>query len=221
MLTDPEKYLVSGEVLKNITIGMTNLPSNFIIGKKYFHHLKYSRIALGFHPLLASEHMDQIDNFISLINESSYIGEIGLDFSNEGRNTKQQQIELLTQILSSLKGLKKIISVHSRNAENELLQMLIEHNIKNVIFHWYTGSIFLIQKILSQGYYFSVNEAMCKSYHGQSVIKHIPKDRILTETDAPYNPLSNLKVTYDYLNYLNCPSSQVEQNFKMLIATIK
>jgi TatD DNase family protein len=117
-----------------------------------------------------------------------------------------------------LSGNKKIISVHSRKAERELLNLLIEYKIENVIFHWYSGPINLIPSIVEQGYYFSVNEAMTLTTSGNKIISTIPNDRILTESDAPYNRRCNIEAAIKNMGITEC---DVYKNFKTLLSRIK
>lgn len=160
MMPNPEAYIRERERQGDIVIGMTNAPSHFQIGYQHVKHFKHIRLALGFHPLLAHELQEELPLFEQLIDKTSYIGEIGLDFSREGMATKDIQINSLERILSMLSGKNKIISVHSRKAESMLLSLLKAYHIKNVIFHWYTGDLSLISKILDASYFFSINEAM-------------------------------------------------------------
>lgn len=125
----------------------------------------------------------------------------------------------MRHILSKISGdTHKLVSVHSRKAEKELLALLLEYRIPNVIFHWYSGRISLITKIISAGYYFSVNEAMTKSTNGRRILSTIPKERILTESDAPYNKQYNIRNT---LEYLNMSETEIYQNFRSLINRMK
>ena len=196
MMPNPEKYINDIERRGDIVIGMTNAPSHFQIGWQHVRNYKHVRLALGFHPLLAHELQNELPLFERLLDKTSYIGEIGLDFSREGKATKDIQIESLRRILSCLRGKSKILSVHSRNAEQELLSLLKEYEIKNVIFHWYTGNANLVPEILQEGCYFSVNEAMTLTNKGRRLIELIPHDKLLTETDCPFNDKSNLSKTY-------------------------
>lgn len=218
MMPNPEAYVRQKENAGDIVIGMTNLPSHFQIGQPFVMHYKHIRLGLGFHPLLAAENKKELTLFKRLIDETSYIGEIGLDFSKEGYASKEEQIIVLKEILTTLRGKKKIVSVHSRRAEKELLRLLIEYNIENVIFHWYSGSASLIPAILERGYYFSVNEAMCSSSNGMAIIKKIPHELILTETDAPYNNKNNIK---NLLGYLGMSEQDIYNNFNRLLNTIR
>lgn len=183
---DPIQIIKECEHLGLMTIGMTNLPSHFKIGYKHLTNYKKVRLALGMHPLYADSHKKEIDLFIECLNKTSYIGEIGLDFSKEGVETKELQIETFKTILKLLKGKDKILSIHSRKAESEVLNFLVEYDIQSAIFHWYSGPIKLIDEIIKAGYFFSINPAMIKSKSGQEIIRRIPLTKVLTESDGPF-----------------------------------
>ena len=218
MMSQPEAYIRQKEQAGDIVIGMTNLPSHFEMGLPHVKGYKHIRLALGLHPLLASENKNELPLFDSLLDQTSYIGEIGLDFSKEGLSTKEDQISTLRKLLEKLEGRKKIISVHSRKAEKELFDLLCEYNINNVIFHWYSGPIDLIPSIISKGYYFSINEAMTISKNGRTIIKEIPRSRILTESDAPFNNKVDIKEAQ--IN-MQITENEFKNNFMELLSKIK
>lgn len=218
MMPHPEAYISAKERAGDIVIGMTNLPSHFKIGQPYIKSYKHVRLALGLHPLLASESLNDLALFNSLLNQTSYVGEIGLDFSKEGIATKNTQIMVLRSLLESLRGKQKIISVHSRKAERVLFDLLCEYNIQNVIFHWYSGPVDLIPSIISKGYYFSINESMTRSKNGRAILEQIPRNRILTETDAPYNTKIDIKKT---LANIQVAEAEIQNNFMSLLANIR
>lgn len=214
MMPCPEAYINKVEREGNISIGMTNLPSHFLQGYEFVKNYKHVRLSLGFHPLLIVDNYNEIELFKQQISKTSYVGEIGLDFSREGNATKEVQIECLHEILSALKGKKKIISVHSKKAETEIVQLLADYDIHNVIFHWYSGPVGLIPDILKLGYYFSINESMTLSASGQKIIQVLPCDRILTESDAPYNRQCSIKNALDNMGIV---SESINRNFKALL----
>lgn len=218
MMPHPEAYVSAKEKAGDIVIGMTNLPSHFKMGQPFLNSFCNVRLALGFHPLLAAENRGELSLFRGLVGQTSYIGEIGLDFSREGADTKDEQIIVLREILEAIHGQKKIVSVHSRRAERTLLDLLCEYDVKNVIFHWYTGPKGLVTDITEQGYYFSINEAMCLSRNGQEIIKRIPRDRMLTETDAPYNSRNNIRKA---LETIQMTEEDVRQNFMSLVERVR
>lgn len=217
MMPDPEAYIRERERGGDIVIGMTNLPSHFAMGFSHVRQYRHVSLALGLHPLLAAESKNEISSFKQYSDKTSYIGEIGLDFSKEGFSTKDSQIDVLRELLIAIRGKSKIVSVHSRKAEKELLTLLCEYEIPNVIFHWYSGSVNLIPAILEQGYYFSVNEAMCHSNNGRQIIAAIPRDRLLTETDAPYNDRCSIP---KLLETIGVEKKVIYNNFKRLLTSV-
>lgn len=165
-------------------VAVTNLPSHFKAGLPHVKNLRNVKLAIGMHPLASAKHGAEVDLFFQLLNETSFVGEIGLDGSREGKATIQTQKETFALIAKSLSN--KIVSIHSRGAEEDVLDILVDNNVKGAIFHWYTGSESLIERILSNGHYFSVNPSMVASNSGRKTIGKIPLDRLLTETDGPF-----------------------------------
>lgn len=216
-----------------ITLGMTNLPSHFEMGYPHVSNCRYVRLSLGMHPLMANEAFKEQKKFTSLLEHTSYIGEVGLDFSIEGISTKDTQIKNFEFVLNSIKGRKKIVSIHSRRAERLTLELLSKYEIENAIFHWFSGDLSILKKIAECGYFFSVNPAMIKSTNGKRIIQTIPLNKILTETDAPFTEINNritipqdVNVVINHLADLHSVSvlqmqEQINSNFKQLINKIR
>ena len=198
MMENPEQYIGEQERRGNIIIGMTNLPSHFEMGFPHVRQYKFIRLALGMHPQLANE-SEQLIKFKQLVDKTSYIGENGLDYSPSFVSEKDKQLHNFEYILQLIKNKKKIVSVHSKDAENDVLALLLKYKIPNVIFHWYSGEIKYIADIISAGYYFSINEAMTRSKKGLNIISRIPRNRILTESDAPFNYRCSISKTIEIL----------------------
>lgn len=185
-----------------VTIGVTNLPSHYEMGYSHIRKYKRIRLALGMHPLLANEHSKEFEKFSKLIDTTSYIGEIGLDYSREGYDTKEIQINTLRRIFRLLKDRNKIVSLHSRRAEEQVFDLLREYDIRLGIFHWYSGPLGLIHKISKAGYFFSVNTEMIKSKKGQRIISKIPNENLLIETDGPFIQFKNRAVRPSDVKYI-------------------
>jgi TatD DNase family protein len=202
------------------------------MGYSHLQGFKKVRLALGMHPLHAESHVKELPGFVKNLSRTSYIGEIGLDFSSEGLPTKDLQLNTFKQILTQLSGKKKILSIHSRKAEKEVFTLLIQHHIKTAIFHWYSGPLILIDPILKAGFYFSINPAMIKSQSGQDIISRIPLSHILTESDGPFleingNPArpKDVVLVHEYLAQTRKASpsliaQEIRNNFRKLIATL-
>lgn len=167
-------------------VAVTNLPSHFKIGCPHVATLNGVRLSLGLHPLSARQHNAERQEFVRLFHTTSFIGEVGLDFSREGKDTASIQLESFRLIAKLLAASSKCVTLHSRGAESETLAIIKEHRLKPAVFHWYSGPVKLIDDILDDGHYFSVNPAMIQSDKGQKIIARLPHNRVLTETDGPY-----------------------------------
>lgn len=170
---------------KIYTIAVTNHPKVF---ERFCSQVDspYIRVALGMHPQLLN-YID-LEQFKKHLCETKYIGEVGIDFSDRtlSDEKKVKQITTFEQILRLSQN--KILSIHSRKAENIVINC-IEKNFNTTsiyILHWYTGSLSNLQKACNIGCYFSVNLDLVCSKHFCDYVKIIPIERILTETDAPF-----------------------------------
>lgn len=216
-----------------LTLAMSNLPSHFALGRPHLQGFRNIRPALGLHPLHAPRHEAEYALFEQYLPLTSYVGEVGLDFSREGLATKQQQLKSFTFVLRCVQHQKKLLSLHSRGAEVEVLALLRQYSIPLAIFHWYTGPTPLVTEISGHGYYFSVNPAMLRSEKGRHVLATIPKEKILTETDGPFVQLKNaLAEPADVLGVLDYLAAQwevstveadvqIQANFKKLIGRLR
>ncbi|ULN47773.1 TatD family hydrolase [Mycolicibacterium goodii] len=83
----------------------------------------------------------------------------------------------------------KLLSVHSVRSSPAVLDMVEEFfplSRGTVVLDWFTGTIRDAQRAAGLGCYFSVNAAMTRTAKGQALVKALPLNRILTETDGPF-----------------------------------
>ncbi|QTB25653.1 Qat anti-phage system TatD family nuclease QatD [Lysinibacillus sphaericus] len=215
------------------TIAVTNLPSHFEIGLPHILRYKNIRPALGFHPLHIQNKENELKIFLRNVDKTSYIGEIGLDFTKKGQKNRHLQIEVFETILKIISSKSKFITIHSRKAEQEVLDMLIKYNMQPCVFHWYTGPLYLIEKIIKSGHFFSINPYMTTHVNGIKIINKIPKDRILTETDGPFAKVNGNTIlpvhVKEVINYLSTcweisfeeTQKQIYSNFINILEPIK
>jgi len=185
---NPDPLVLEALASKELfTLAVTESPASFMKLWNKYRDIPRLRIGLGLHPLLASKATNlDLEDFKSYVKLTNYVGEVGLDFSIKGFDEKEKQIEIFRRIAIILSGKRKLVSVHSRKAGGETLEVLQENNCNMVVFHWYTGTLKILQQILDAGYYFSINSAMTRNAKGQRIISRIPRDRVLTETDGPF-----------------------------------
>ncbi|WP_256790094.1 MULTISPECIES: TatD family hydrolase [Frankia] len=143
-------------------------------------------VALGLHPLrvgAASPH--ELTRFLRLLPQSTWIGEIGLDFSRVGAQTRHQQLRAFETILAIPELRTRPVTVHSRGAERETIARLTQAGVPAIL-HWYTGPLAAIDDALAAGLFFSINPAMIRTKKGAALLRNIPRDRVLLETDGPF-----------------------------------
>jgi TatD DNase family protein len=63
--------------------------------------------------------------------------------------------------------------------------MVSAAKIKKAVFHWYSGPLDLLEKIIADGYFVSCTPALAHSTAHQAAIRQAPLERILIETDCP------------------------------------
>ena len=63
--------------------------------------------------------------------------------------------------------------------------MISDMGVKKAVFHWYTGPLDLLRKIIDSGHYISGSPALMYSRDHQEAVKEAPLERILLETDCP------------------------------------
>lgn len=201
LFDDPVSTACAYERAQAGCVMATMLPSHY---KAALPHLKpYKAIwpALGMHPLRAEEGKKEVSLFKELVRSAEYIGEIGLDLSNEGKKTKVLQFENLRCILPMI-GSGKFVTIHSRDAHDEVSSILDEYNVGPVCFHYFIGGPHAAEKLVSKGHYFSINHRMLLSKH-RSLIEAIPRECILVESDGPFltkRPLAMMDQVYDELS---------------------
>lgn len=184
LLDDPVRELDAAD--DTVVVAVTELPSRFRLLKARFRDDRRVRVALGLHPLRAAT-AGPIEEglLIRQLRECDYVGEVGLDFSAHGRDERNAQLRVFERLLAEPELQHKIVTVHSRGAESEVINRLGLASIQAVL-HWYTGPARLIDDALSAGMYFSVNPAMVSTAKGRSLVEALPPERVLTETDAPF-----------------------------------
>jgi TatD DNase family protein len=173
------------------TIAVTNTPSVFRHCLALTEGKRFIRTALGLHPQLVGERHRELGLMLELLNETKYIGEVGLDFTTQDERERSLQREIFSKILDKCaESGDKVLTIHSRRATAEVVDMIGDSYPGNIILHWYSGSPKVLETALSFGYYISINTSMITSAKGREIVMKIPRDRLLTESDGPFVKVS-------------------------------
>lgn len=149
---------------------------------------------VGLHPLYTKEEDFNEEEFEKLVQNEKVVGvgECGLDFSrleDEGEKELQKNV-FIKQIELALKY-DKALMIHCRDAYPEVLEILEEYYEKvgdklRVNFHFFAGTQEEAKKILDLGFYVSFTGVITFAKDYESLVKMVPLDRIMSETDCPF-----------------------------------
>jgi len=146
----------------------------------------------GIHPHETKNNVvnsELIVNEIRNNNKIIGVGETGLDFyyNNSDKETQIKSFE--THIVASIE-LNIPLIVHSRNAENETLEILRKYKNKDlkILMHCFTGSKNFAKNLLDLNAYFSASGIITfkNSLDLQKTFQFIPLEKLLIETDSPF-----------------------------------
>lgn len=151
---------------------------------------KYDNIygALGIHPENVLNYQSKDLDFIKdniTNNKIIAIGEIGLDY-HYSKELKLEQIKLLEDQLKIAEEKNIPVIIHSREATQDTLDTLKKFNVKGII-HSFSGSYEVAQEYIKMGYLIGINGVITfKNSNVKDVIKRLPLDKLVLETDSPY-----------------------------------
>ncbi len=154
--------------------------------------------AVAIHPNEAARYENKqaldldIDGIAALAGQERVraIGETGLDFfrteSEQGKSFQQHSFERHIQIA---KDFDLALQIHDRDAHAQVVETLMRVGApKKVVFHCYSGDVELAKICKENGWYtsFAGNITIKRNQHLRDSFRHMPKDLILVETDAPF-----------------------------------
>jgi TatD DNase family protein len=163
----------------NLTMEMIEKYKNFIFA------------TFSIHPIYIRDISDkQKDEFIELVinnkDKITAIGETGLDYFHVKENSWQQkQRELFIEFIELSKELKKPLVIHSRDSMEDTINILEQEDAKNVLMHLF-GARKLLQKVIENNWFISVGPIVQRSKDHKKIVRDMPFDKILLETDSPW-----------------------------------
>lgn len=113
------------------------------------------------------------------------IGEIGLDYHYE-HSDKKTQIKVFTEQLELAKDMGIPVVIHNRESDNDLYDNIKESKISKGVIHCYSSDVKYANKIFDLGLFVSFTGILTFSKSLQEVVKELPIERMMIETDSPY-----------------------------------
>ncbi len=210
MLQNPEKEIE--EALKNgvkkiIIPGVE--PDTFDTITEYID--KYDCIygTIGVHPSEAQKFNDEAAKKMTLLAQHPKmvgIGEIGLDYYWDKTFIDVQKRVFKTQ-LEIAKSLNLPVVIHDREAHLDTFEILKDYDMKNVILHCFSGSVEFAKQCVNSGWLLGIGGVVTfkNARKMKDVVKEIPIENIVLETDAPYltpHPFRGEENAPKYLNLI-------------------
>ncbi|MEG2084688.1 MAG: TatD family hydrolase [Clostridia bacterium] len=148
--------------------------------------------AVGVHPHDAKTANQDVYNYFAQVASNKKvvaIGEIGLDYFYD-LSDRETQKKVCAQQIELAHSLKLPVVFHLRDAYSDMYEILLQNKSlldNGALLHCYSGSAEMIKQFNQFDMYYALGGAITfKNAQKQDVIKAIPKDRLLLETDCPY-----------------------------------
>ena len=144
---------------------------------------------VGIHPEAAAK--EDLERFKEIFrNNLQYIdgvGEIGLDgtYAEKGIASLSRQREVFKAMLELAESTGRPVSIHSRKALDEILEVLPSYKLGGVLLHWFAGSKKQLARSADMGLYVSFGPVLVYSEEKKVLLQNTPRDRFLVETDGP------------------------------------
>jgi TatD DNase family protein len=163
----------------NLTMQMLEKYKNFLFA------------TFSIHPIYIKEiNKKQKNEFFDLLIENkdklSAIGETGLDYFHVKEDEwRKKQKELFIEHISFAKELKKPLVIHSRDSTDDVIKILEQEDASDVLMHLF-GARNLLSKVKENGWYISLGPIAIHSKTHKKIIRDMPIEKIMLETDSPW-----------------------------------
>jgi TatD DNase family protein len=152
----------------------------------------------GVHPHHATEYTDECDAEMRALHahpEVVAVGECGLDYFRDfsprpaQRRAFERQLQIGVDL--SVDGVGKPLFLHQRDAHADFMAMMkdFDGRLGPAVVHCFTGTREEMFDYLDNDWYIGITGWLCDERRGQhlrELVRHVPANRLLVETDAPY-----------------------------------
>lgn len=206
-----------GELLKSLkdngVVGIINCGSSLEgleMSVKLSQEYDFVYAAAGIHPENADEFSESVKKRIEELAEAKKIvavGEIGLDYYWEENPPKEVQKQVFRAQMDIAKKYDLPVIIHDRDAHGDTLEIMKEYSGVTGVVHCFSGSVEFAKECIKLGYYIGVTGVVTfkNSKVIKEVVKNIPIERLLVETDCPYmapTPHRGKRNQSDYIEYI-------------------
>jgi TatD DNase family protein len=144
--------------------------------------------AVGIHPNEApAQSILEMDKVEALIGNERVIaiGETGLDYYRD-ITPRDAQKELFRMHIELARAKRLPLLIHTRNSLDDAIGVLRGEGYCNGVFHSYTGTWEQARQVIEMGFYVGFSGILTFSRRTREVLRRLPLDHLLLETDAPF-----------------------------------
>ena len=185
-LDELEKVIKDNKILKVINNGTDDKSNKIVLD--LINKYDYMYGAIGIHPEVVEEYnINDLDFVEKHLKDDKIValGEIGLDYHYSKEN-RDKQIELFENQLKIAEKYDIPVIVHSREATQDTIDSLKKYHVRGVI-HSFSGSLEVAKIYIKMGFLLGINGVVTfKNCNLIEILKEIPLDYIVLETDSPY-----------------------------------
>ncbi|UUZ81489.1 YchF/TatD family DNA exonuclease [Paenibacillus sp. P26] len=123
------------------------------------------------------------------------IGECGLDY-NRDFSPRDVQRKWFTEQIRLARDLNMPLFLHERDAFSDFISILKEHAVQKAVVHCFTGTLPELRMYLEMGFHIGITGWICderRGKHLKELVRMIPLNRLMIETDAPFLTPRDLK----------------------------
>ena len=170
-----------------VSVNLADFPQVLALAEQYPHIYA----SVGVHPDYEGVEEPEVGRLVELAQHPKVvaIGETGLDYFRLKGDLEWQRARFRTHIRAAREAGKPLI-IHTREAASDTLRIMAEENAAEAsgVMHCFTETWEMAQAALAMGFYISFSGIVTFKNAKQlkEVAQHVPLNRILIETDAPY-----------------------------------
>lgn len=218
---DEDRDSLIEELKKNNIIGVLNCGASLkgcIDSVNLANKYDIFYAAVGIHPEYADKFdektLDELKN-LAKSGKVKAIGEIGLDYYYDENPPREIQKRVFIKQMELAKELNLPVIIHDRDAHEDTLNIIKQ--FKGVIgeIHCFSGSVEFARECLKLGYYIGFTGVVTFKNAKKviEVVKEVPLDKILVETDCPYmapTPFRGKRNRSEYIEYIINKISEIK-----------
>lgn len=159
--------------------------------KQLTAHRDEVSLSCGVHPLNVEDEPFDYDKLLSFAQDPKVvaIGETGLDY-HYTPETKALQQSIFAQQIEIANKVNKPLIIHTRSARQDTMEMLEQGGAEKCggVLHCFTEDLAMAKRAMDIDFYISISGIITfrNAEELRDVVRHVPLDRLLVETDSPY-----------------------------------